>query len=90
MTNAKPRGKPFRLVGTYDNEDTLLFSQGTKNFINKTPCAFCHLLKPMVYRFATAKKGQAIEFGTDIFCSVDCYRKHDQMPLNRPLAPEQS
>jgi len=90
VTSAKHPGKPFRLVGTYDDELTLLFSQGYKNFEDKTPCNWCSLRKPMMHRFATAKKGEAVTFGDKVFCSVDCFRKRDQSPLNNvqaPLAP---
>ena len=92
MTHAREPGKsiPPRLIGTYDDELTLLFSQGYKNFKDKTPCNWCSLRKPMMHRFATAKKGEAVTFGDKIFCSVDCFRKRDQSPnldVQQPLAP---
>lgn len=90
MTNAKTPGSgstgqaPFRLIGTYDNEDTLLFSQGFKNFKDKTPCNWCSLRKPLMHRYAIAKKGQPVVFAEAVFCSVDCWRKRDQSPLTQP------
>lgn len=80
MTFARERGKFFRIVGTYDNEDRLLFSQGQKNFRDKAECSYCHLKKPMVYRFAVALKHEPIAFGDALYCSVSCFHKHDQRP----------
>jgi hypothetical protein len=84
VTFARQRGKSFRIVGTYDNEDRLLYSQGQKNFRDKKECTFCHQKKPMVYRFAIALKGEPIVFGDDLYCSVSCFHKRDQSPLTQP------
>lgn len=83
MTSAKPRGNSFRLLGTWDDEGTLLFSQGHKNFKDKTPCNWCHLKKPMMYRYAIAKKGEVPQFSTEVYCSVLCYRRMAERPNSK-------
>jgi hypothetical protein len=86
VTSAREPGKPtpIRLVGTYDNEDTLLFSQGYKNFRDKTPCNWCSKKMPLMHRYAIAKKGEPIVFAEAVFCSVDCWHKRDQSPVMPP------
>ena len=93
MTNAKQPGSstPIRLVGTYDQEGTLLFSQGYKNFTSKSECNWCHLKFPMMHRYALAKKGEKPEFSEAVYCSVRCFRNRDKSPFPQTpqgLAPE--
>jgi hypothetical protein len=80
VTSARTLGKGIRLVGTWDDELNLLFSQGHKNFQDKTPCNWCHLRKPMVHRYAIAKKGEVPVFSEQVFCSVACFRKRKETP----------
>lgn len=67
-----------RLVGTWDNEGTLLFSQGFKNFIAKKSCGYCQRIQPMMHNYATAKKNEKLTFSTEVFCNLECYRKYDE------------
>jgi hypothetical protein len=83
VTSASQPGKPtpIRLVGTYDENGTLLFSQGYKNFTSKMECNWCHLRRPMMHRYAMAKKGETPDFGEKIFCSVACFRRRERSPF---------
>jgi hypothetical protein len=75
---------PFRIVGTYDDEGTMLFSKGQKNFKDKAGCNWCHLKKPLMHRYALAKKGEVPQFSETIFCSPTCYRKRAESPNRQP------
>lgn len=66
--------KPFRIVGTWDEEGTLIFSQGYKNFKSKDSCSSCRMKKPMMHKYALAKKGEKLEFSEDTYCSMQCFR----------------
>ena len=83
VTSAKQPGSstPIRLVGTYDKDGTLLFSQGYKNFQDKNSCQHCRVKRPMMHRYAIAKKGEKPTFSEATFCSVACFRKRDEKPL---------
>jgi hypothetical protein len=68
-------------VGTWDDQENLLFSQGTKNFKDKTDCAQCHKRKPMMKKFVIGRKGQSIEFTDNhVFCDQNCFRKWKEKP----------
>lgn len=75
MTFAKESGKPIRLVGTFDENGTLLFSRGYKNFQDKNSCNWCRVKRPWMKRFARAKKGEPVVFSEETFCEQGCYRK---------------
>jgi hypothetical protein len=80
VTNAKTPGSGstgqahFRIVGTWDEEGTLIFSQGYKNFQSKDSCHYCHLKKPMMHRYALAKKGEELAFSEEVYCGMVCFR----------------
>jgi hypothetical protein len=75
VTSAKRHGKSIRVMGTWDIDESLLYSQGYKNFKTKDGCSFCSLKKPMMKRFAIAKKGETPQFSKESFCGAECYRK---------------
>jgi hypothetical protein len=85
VTSAKRPG--FRLVGTWDDDGTLLFSQGQKNFVSKDSCHQCSKKKPMMYRYALAKKGEKLNFSEEIYCSMDCFSRHYDT-LSRGIAKD--
>ena len=84
MINARTPGNGstelVRLVGTYDETGKLLFSKGLKNFKDKTECNWCRVKRPMMHRYAIAKKGEKPNFSEKLFCSVACFRKRDKSP----------
>ncbi len=80
MTNARERGRLFRIMGTWDVDGTLLYSLGHKNFREKEPCNWCSQRKPMMHRYALAKKGEIPRFSEQVFCSAECYRKRVESP----------
>jgi hypothetical protein len=85
VTNAKQPGSstPIRLVGTFDDKGTLLFSRGYKNFQDKNSCDWCHVKRPWMHHYALAKKGEKPNFSDASFCSVECYRKRDKSPFQQ-------
>ena len=77
---ALPTDKPFKIVGTWDQEGTLIFSQGYKNFKSKDGCSNCHLKKPMMHKYALAKKGESLVFSEDAYCGMQCFRDKKNRP----------
>jgi hypothetical protein len=81
VTSVKMPGKPFRIVGTWDDQENLLFSMGSKNFKSKAECAACHKRKPMMHKFVIGRKGQSIEFAdSQVFCDKTCFRRWKEHP----------